>query len=557
MYLQGTPRHSTLPLMHHAARCLPPLALRAALVLAAVLVSPQAMAQVCQGNVELRTQAQVNAFACTEVTRNLTIGPSTDIVDLGGLAELTTVGKTLWILANSALANVDGLAALTTIGGALWIGENAALTNVDGLSGVTTIGGVLWVEENDALANVDGLAALTTIRGGLNVEDNDGLSNLNGLSGVTDFEGSLQITFNDALINLDGLAGIAPSADGLTVSFNALLPNLDGLAGIGALEEGLSLFGNPALVDVDGLAGITSFGFGLYIEHNDALANLDGLRGATTVEDDLSIEDNPALTDCTTGLAPLLSGDGVGGAIDIRDNAPGCNSVCEVVGACSHADLAVRPTGPLTVPPGGELPFAYTIANYTGAPATGDLYFAASYAGDFVAGAVIRSGALPDGETIRGTATLRVPGGAPEGSYELGFSIGRAFNQAIDSETFVVTVEGPAAPKHGAAWTVVYASPWETVASATEVPGSYALHVAAPNPFAGRTTLRYDLPEAGPVRLAVYDVIGREVAVLVDAEVEAGRHEAVLDGVGLATGMYVVRLSVGGEAWTRRVTLVR
>jgi hypothetical protein len=55
----------------------------------------------------------------------------------------------------------------------------------------------------------------------------------------------------------------------------------------------------------------------------------------------------------------------------------------------------------------------------------------------------------------------------------------------------------------------------------------------------------------------VYDVLGREVARLVDAEREAGRHEATLDGSALPAGVYVVRLTAGPFVQAQRVTLVR
>ncbi|HLT47758.1 MAG TPA: T9SS type A sorting domain-containing protein, partial [Rubricoccaceae bacterium] len=57
------------------------------------------------------------------------------------------------------------------------------------------------------------------------------------------------------------------------------------------------------------------------------------------------------------------------------------------------------------------------------------------------------------------------------------------------------------------------------------------------------------------VRLAVYDVLGREVAVLVDARQEAGAHRATFDASGLAAGTYVYRLVVGSEVQTGRLTL--
>ncbi len=48
-------------------------------------------------------------------------------------------------------------------------------------------------------------------------------------------------------------------------------------------------------------------------------------------------------------------------------------------------------------------------------------------------------------------------------------------------------------------------------------------------------------------RLAVYDALGREVAVLVDSEQQAGPHEVVFDGADLAPGTYIVRFAAAGE----------
>ncbi|HLT47525.1 MAG TPA: T9SS type A sorting domain-containing protein, partial [Rubricoccaceae bacterium] len=56
------------------------------------------------------------------------------------------------------------------------------------------------------------------------------------------------------------------------------------------------------------------------------------------------------------------------------------------------------------------------------------------------------------------------------------------------------------------------------------------------------------------VRLAVYDVLGREVAVLADGHRDAGTHRATLDASGLAAGTYVYRLTVGNEVQTGRMT---
>jgi lysophospholipase L1-like esterase len=102
-------------------------------------------------------------------------------------------------------------------------------------------------------------------------------------------------------------------------------------------------------------------------------------------------------------------------------------------------------------------------------------------------------------------------------------------------------------------------TPSEAAAAGSVVEGlpeHIALH-ATPNPFSSRATLSYDVPRPSAVRLAVYDALGREVAVLVDREVEAGRHAAVFDGSSLPSGTYLVRLKAAGTVRTRTLTLVR
>jgi CSLREA domain-containing protein len=88
-------------------------------------------------------------------------------------------------------------------------------------------------------------------------------------------------------------------------------------------------------------------------------------------------------------------------------------------------------------------------------------------------------------------------------------------------------------------------------------PDAYALHAAYPNPFERATTLRFDLPEPAHIRLSVYDVLGREVARLVDAETEAGAHAVRFEGARLPSGTYLVRLEAGGRVRTQRITLLR
>jgi flagellar hook assembly protein FlgD len=83
-----------------------------------------------------------------------------------------------------------------------------------------------------------------------------------------------------------------------------------------------------------------------------------------------------------------------------------------------------------------------------------------------------------------------------------------------------------------------------------------------PNPFNPRTTIRFDLPEAGPARLSVFDVAGHLVRTLVDESLSLGRHEAVWDGLdssgrAVGSGSYLARLEFGGRIETVGMGLVR
>jgi len=85
---------------------------------------------------------------------------------------------------------------------------------------------------------------------------------------------------------------------------------------------------------------------------------------------------------------------------------------------------------------------------------------------------------------------------------------------------------------------------------------AFALDAVAPNPTRGAARVRFTLPDAQAVRLAVTDLLGREVAVLLDGPAPAGASEAVLPA-DLPAGVYVVRLVGDGAEAVRRVTVVR
>ena len=78
-----------------------------------------------------------------------------------------------------------------------------------------------------------------------------------------------------------------------------------------------------------------------------------------------------------------------------------------------------------------------------------------------------------------------------------------------------------------------------------------------PNPFNPQTVVSYQLPIAAHVTLKVYDILGREVATLVNEQKSRGRYDAVWDASGMASGVYLYRLQAGTYTATKRLLLLR
>jgi hypothetical protein len=78
-----------------------------------------------------------------------------------------------------------------------------------------------------------------------------------------------------------------------------------------------------------------------------------------------------------------------------------------------------------------------------------------------------------------------------------------------------------------------------------------------PNPFNPSTTIKFEIPQSSVVRLSVFDMLGREVSVLVNERRDAGVHDVKFDGSNLASGVYLYRLTAGSFVETRKLVLVR
>lgn len=88
-------------------------------------------------------------------------------------------------------------------------------------------------------------------------------------------------------------------------------------------------------------------------------------------------------------------------------------------------------------------------------------------------------------------------------------------------------------------------------------PQHYWLDQNYPNPFNPSTTISYELPQAAQVNLSVHDVLGREVATLVNEKKTAGYHAATFDASRLSSGVYVYTLRAGNFVSVKKMLLVR
>jgi hypothetical protein len=86
---------------------------------------------------------------------------------------------------------------------------------------------------------------------------------------------------------------------------------------------------------------------------------------------------------------------------------------------------------------------------------------------------------------------------------------------------------------------------------------AFSLEQNFPNPFNPVTTIKYDLVEYGNVKLTVYDILGREVEILVNEQQQPGRYEVSWNASNFASGIYFYTLTSGDFTSTRKLILLK
>ncbi|CAN5523951.1 hypothetical protein BH10BAC5_BH10BAC5_23410 [soil metagenome] len=101
-----------------------------------------------------------------------------------------------------------------------------------------------------------------------------------------------------------------------------------------------------------------------------------------------------------------------------------------------------------------------------------------------------------------------------------------------------------------------YKFDWNRYVSTSE-PVDYALSQNFPNPFNPSTKIRFDMPSPGPAKLFVTDMLGREVTVLVNEELNVGTYEYTFNSAGLSSGVYFYSLTAGGRVQTKKMMVLK
>jgi hypothetical protein len=88
-------------------------------------------------------------------------------------------------------------------------------------------------------------------------------------------------------------------------------------------------------------------------------------------------------------------------------------------------------------------------------------------------------------------------------------------------------------------------------------PTSFILFQNYPNPFNAKTVIKYQLPNTTDVNLTIYDITGRNIAVLVNEQKQPGYYEVTFDASNLASGIYFYQLRAGEFISSKKLVLLK
>ncbi len=271
---------------------------------------------------------------------DLQISTNLGPVNLNGLHNITNIEGKLRISNNHDIKNMTGLESLTSIGGNLEIAYNDALFNLLGLNSLRNIGGDVFIERNNKLYSLEGIGEITEIGGILTIGYNDVLKQLTDFNGLTYLKG-LDILANDSLESLSDFDALVEVDSDVFVWRNKSLISLTGLDNLTKINSNLIIVGNKVLNNLSSLLRLEEIDGSIVLINNESLTNINGIKNVNAESlIGMVIIDNYILANChVKSVCDYLVNPGV--TDNINNNALGCNSIEEVLEACTSSTIEI------------------------------------------------------------------------------------------------------------------------------------------------------------------------------------------------------------------------
>lgn len=131
----------------------------------------------------------------------------------------------------------------------------------------------------------------------------------------------------------------------------------------------------------------------------------------------------------------------------------------------------------------------------------------------------------------------------------------------VDSKVVItgfsqLVIDGPVSPSVISTLSINFGERSDLISN-NSTPGQFRLKQNYPNPFNPSTTISFDLPESGITKLTIFDVLGKEVAVLVNYSLNAGTHNITYTNSNLASGIYFYELRFGSHRDIKKMNLIK
>ncbi len=231
--------------------------------------------------------------------------------------------------------------------------------------------------------------------------------------------------------------------------------------------------------------------------------------------------------------------------------------------AGSPLDLMVTLTPqitPVTIPSGGGgFLFDVEIANNTTSPQAFDIWTQVELPNVGVVPILNRSNlTIPASANFNRTLSQTVPAQAPAGNYLYYAYIGDYPWTVEHFDCFPFEKQGTEGEGYLGDSEDWACYGWFDDEEAVRIQDSgFGIQSCNPNPFNASTVARFELRDASQVKLAVYNIAGREVAVLADGWQTAGAHNVEWEASSMPSGVYFARLDAGGDSQTRKLILLK